>query len=85
MSILLLSILACGDRSAGTGDSAPALQAEDCVESYGDNCSCTPQCLSPEQVAAVQEHFTCDLGCDPGGTAEWACTVEDGACVVVDP
>lgn len=55
------------------------LAVEDCEPTYGDHCSCEPQCLTAAQIEIVQAEGVCDLGCPD---IDWTCTVEDGSCTV---
>jgi hypothetical protein len=58
------------------------LTASDCLPTYGDNCSCTEQCLTQEQIDDIDDF--CDLGCDSEAT--WECGVDANAeaCVVLE-
>ena len=72
----LLALLAC---------TPPPETAADCIPTTGDNCSCTPQCLTQAELDKIDSH--CDLGCifDSGSSElNWTCAEEDGVCVVVE-
>jgi hypothetical protein len=51
----------------------------DCLPSFGDHCSCAPQCLTPEEIDAITDF--CDLDC---GDTTWTCEWGKDECVVVD-
>lgn len=80
MFSLLILLLGCPstDREWSVDTS---LAASDCTATWGDSCGCEPQCLTAEQIAALDDH--CDLDCDVDGGITWTCDVSDGACVVV--
>lgn len=88
MFSLLLLLLACPTaEDSGTpedsGTSSPDILPEDCLQTYGDKCGCEAQCMTTEQIEAVQDGAMCDLACDlDSAEPGWSCTVEDGACAV---
>lgn len=76
--LLLLTLFACGfPRSA-----------DDCLPTTGDNCSCTPQCMTEGQIRRAQAGGVCDLGCsfDTAGSSEpnWECGLSGNTCVVLE-
>ncbi|MEQ1566160.1 MAG: hypothetical protein ABMA64_11020 [Myxococcota bacterium] len=60
--------------------------ADDCIPTTGDNCDCSPKCMTQAELDRIDSF--CDLGCmfDSGGSSEpnWTCEVVDDACAVVE-
>lgn len=76
MIYLFVLAMSCSTSPDSSADSE-ALQDEDCLRTYGDNCGCDAQCLTAEQVAEIQSGDVCDPEC---GSPDWGCLVYEGQC-----
>jgi len=63
------------------GGGSEATTEADCLRTYGDHCTCAPQCMTQAQLDAIVDF--CDLGCI--SEIDWECGLDaDGQCVVAD-
>lgn len=80
MIYLFALAISCSMSPDSSADSE-ALQPEDCLRSYGDNCGCDAQCLTAEDIAAIDPAESCEDTCSASGL-DWQCGVRDGECFV---
>lgn len=78
LAFIAVLAFACTGGPDSSADS-DALQPEDCLRSYGDNCECAQQCLTAEEIAAIVDGDVCDADCP---APDWGCGVRDGECFV---
>lgn len=82
LPLVFIAVLAfsCTGGPDSSADS-DALQPEDCLQSYGDNCGCDAQCLTAADIAAIDPAESCEDTCSASGS-DWQCGVRDGECFV---
>jgi hypothetical protein len=83
--IALLGCTAIGVADPADSDADPLHSHHDpgvnngCIPTFGDYCSCTPQCMTAAELDALE--YACDLGCLQ--EVDWTCSHTDDGCVVV--